>query len=260
MAGFVLRNIDGKPSGFISNIQRNIRYLSALGMKWDDKLIKQSKSIGIAEAQEDTMYNMYGQSQYYSGQDIGQKEFIAFYDKEYPVRRDFLRRFAMNGEIEYVLETIADETVVYDEAGYFAYPNTKTLKSVLKEEKAKIIVDDINEAFKKVYYAFGFNNGHDGWHYLKKLLIDGFLSFEIIYDVNEDDKAENVLGFKEIDPVSLEPELRKDEEGNEYRVWVQYRGDSARQRELLDANVIYMSWARANPPLATADATVRRIR
>jgi hypothetical protein len=246
MAGFILRGMDGKPSGFISNIQRNIRYLSALGMKWDDKLIKQSKAIGLTEANEDSMYNMYGNSQFFSGADIGQKEFIAFYDKEYPVRRDFLRRFAMNGEIEYVIETIADETIIYDEAGYFAYPNTKTLKSVLKEEKAKVIVDDINESFKKVYYAFGFNSGHDGWHYLKKLLIDGFLAFEIIYDVDEKDKAENVLGFKELDPVSLEPELRKDEEGNEYRVWIQYRGDSSRQRELLDANLIYISWARAN--------------
>jgi len=94
MSGFTLKNIDGRPSGIISRIQRNIRYLSALGMKWDDKLIKQSKAIGITEATEDNMYNLYGQSQIFSGGDINQKEFIAFYDKEYPTRRDFLRRFA----------------------------------------------------------------------------------------------------------------------------------------------------------------------
>lgn len=246
MSGFVLRNIDGRPMANVSNIQKNIRKLSMLGMKWDDKVIKQSKAIGITEATEDSMYNVFGQSQWFTGADIGQKEFIAFYDKEYPTRRDFLRRFAMNGEIEHVLEVIADETIIYDDNNYFAYPNTKHLKAVLKQEKAKEIIDDLNEAYKKIYYAFGFNGGHDAWHYLKKLLIDGFLAFEIIYDVNEKDDAENVIGFKELDPVSLEPELKKDEGGNDYKVWVQYKGDTTKQRYILDANLIYISWARTN--------------
>jgi len=245
-SGFTLRNLDGRPTGFIANIQRNIRYFSAMGMKYDDKIIKQSKAVGITEATEDSMYNLYGQQQIFSGSDIGQKEFVAYYDKEYPTRRDFLRRFAMNGEIEHVLEVIADETIIYDDNNYFAYPNTKVLKSVLKEDKAKLIIDDLNAAYKKIYYGFGFNGGHDAWHYLKKLLIDGFLAFEIIYDVNDEDDAENVIGFKELDPVSLEPELKKDEEGNEYKIWIQYRGDSERQRELLDANLVYISWARTN--------------
>src|SRR6056297_2158280 len=146
MAGFTLKSMDGRPSGIISRIQRNIRYLSALGMKWDDKLIKQSKAIGITEATEDNMYNLYGQSQIFSGGDINQKEFIAFCDKEYPTRRDFLRRFAMNGEIEHVLEIISDETIIYDQNNYFAYPNTRFLKSILKDDKAKEIVNDLNES------------------------------------------------------------------------------------------------------------------
>jgi len=246
MAGFTLRSLDGRPTGFIARIQRNIRHLAGLGMKWEDGIVKQSKAIGITEATEDTMYNMYGQGQIFTGNDIGGKEFIAYYDKEYPTRRDFLRRFAMNGEIEHVLEVIADETIIYDDNNYFAYPNTKVLKSVLRQEKAKEIIDDLNAAYKKVYYAFGFNSGHDAWHYLKKLLVDGFLAYEIIYDVNKKDDAENVIGFKELDPVSLEPELKKDELGNEYKVWIQYKGDAERQRELLDSNLIYISWARTN--------------
>jgi len=246
MAGFSVRNLDRGSRSFIDNIQRNIRYLSIVGMKWDQNVIKQSKAIGISEIQEDSMYSLYGQHQLAAGMDIGQKEFIAFFDKEYPTRRDFLRRFAMNGEIEHVLEVIADETIIQDDANFFAYPNTRKLKSVLKAEKAKIIVDDLNESFKKVYYAFGFNSGHDGWHYVKKFLIDGFLAFEIIYDGEDDDNAKNILGFKELDPVTLEPEMREDEEGHEYRVWIQFRGDSERQRELVDGNVIYISWARGN--------------
>lgn len=246
MAGFTLRSLDNKGAGFVSRIQRNIRYLASLGMKWDHELLQQSKSIGIAEAQMDSMYGLYYQQGQYMGLDVGQKEFIAFYDKEYPTRRDFLRKFAMNGEIEHVLEVISDETIIFDDQNYFAYPSTRELKSVLKQEKAKEIIDDLNESFKKVYFAFGFNKGHDAWHYCKKFLIDGFLAFEVIYDGEGTEDAKNVIGFKELDPCSVEPEIRKDTDGKEYRVWIQYRGDSQRQRELLDSNLIYISWARGN--------------
>lgn len=247
MAGFILKNLDHGPRSFISNIQRNIRYMSILGMKWDQNIIKQSKAIGISEAQEDSLYGLYGQHQIGASMDIAQKEFIAFFDKEYPTRRDFLRRFAMNGEIEHVVEVIADETIIIDDSGYFAYPNTRKLKSVLKAEKAKEIIDNLNESYKKVYYAFGFNTGHDGWHYVKKFLIDGFLAFEIIYDGEGDEDAKNILGFKELDPVTLEPEMRiNEDDGMPYRVWIQFRGDAERQRTLVDSNVIYISWARGN--------------
>lgn len=245
MAGFTLRSMDRSSMGWVKNIQRNIRYLAQLGMRWEDKMIKQSKSIGIAEAQLDSMYGLYYQGNYL-GTDYGQKEFIAFYDKEYPTRRDFLRKFAMNGEIEHVLEVIADESIIYDKKNYFCYPDTKNLKAVLKKDKAKTIVNDLNEAFKKVYYAFGFNEGHDAWHYMKKFLIDGFLSFEIIFDGEGEKDAKNIIGLKEVDPVSLEPEVRIGEDGSEYRVWIQYRGDTQKQRELLDSNLIYISWARGN--------------
>jgi hypothetical protein len=247
MAGFTLRNLNmDKSVGLVSKIQKNLRSLASLGMKWDHELLKQSKSIGVTEAQMDSLYGLYFQQGQYMGMDVGQKEFIAFYDKEYPTRRDFLRKFSMNGEIEHVLEVIADETVIFDEQNYIAYPSTKHLKAVLKQDKAKEIVDDLNESFRKVYFAFGFNQGHDAWHYCKKFLIDGFLAFEIIYDGEGVENAKSVIGFKELDPVSLEPEIRKDFDGKEYRVWVQYRGDTSRQRELLDSNLIYISWARGN--------------
>jgi len=246
MAGFTMRPLDNKGAGFISKIQKNLRYLASLGMKWDHEILQQSKAIGVTEAQMDSLYGLYYQQGQYMGMDVGQREFICFFDKEYPTRRDFLRKFSMNGEIEHVIEVIADETVIYDDQNYFAYPSTRELKSVLKEKKAKEIVDDLNEAFKKVYFAFGFNQGHDAWHYCKKFLIDGFLAYEIIYDGEGTENAKSVIGFKELDPVSLEPEIRKDVDGKEYRVWIQYRGDTQRQRELLDSNLIYISWARGN--------------
>jgi hypothetical protein len=65
-------------------------------------------------------------------------------------------------------------------------------------------------------------------------------------DGEGEDDAKNIIALKEIDPISLEPEVRIDQDGHEYRVWIQYRGDSRKQRELLDANLIYLSWARGN--------------
>ncbi|MEG1009081.1 MAG: portal protein, partial [Clostridia bacterium] len=247
MSGFILDSTRKKSAGLLNSIQRNIRELGLIGMSFDSKLIKQSKSVGIAdvEAQSNAIYNPFTGTGN-SGQDATNKEFIAFYDKEYPLRRDFLRKFALNGEIEYVLDILADETIIYDESNYFAYPDTKNLKKVLKEEKAKEIVDDLNESYKRIYSAFNFNNGHDAWHFFKKYLIDGFLAFEIIFDVDDDNNATNIIGFKELDPISLEPEIRINSDGQEYRVWVQYRGDADKQRELLDSNLIYISWARSN--------------
>ena len=81
MAGFTLKPMDRSTGGWLRNTQRNIRYLAQLGMRWEDKMIRQSKSIGIAEAQLDSMYGLYYQGNY-MGTDYGQKEFIAFYDKE----------------------------------------------------------------------------------------------------------------------------------------------------------------------------------
>ena len=246
MAGFRLSSLHTKELSMLDKIQHNIRHLGFLGMKWDESLIKNSKAVGITEANMEDNFSLYNMQQVYNGTDYGQKEFIAFFDKEYPNRREFLRKFSMNGEIEYVIETIADECIIYDENNYFGYPNTKNLKNILKEDKAKEIIDYLNESYKKVYYAFGFNKGHDAWSYLIKFLVDGFLAFEIIYDVDSQGNATEILGFKELDPISLEPEIRFDENGREYRIWIQYRGDTSKERILLDSNLIYISWARGN--------------
>ena len=247
MAGFLLKSIDNKKSySLMDNIQRNIRYFSVFGTNFDESAIKQSKSIGVNEVEDDNLYSpMYG-LQNAQGHELNKNEFIAFFDRQYATRREFLRRFSLNVEIEQIVEIISDETVIYDENNFFAYPNTQNLKSLLKAEKAKEIVDDLNESFKSVYYKFGFNNGHDAWHYVKKLLIDGFLSFEIIYDGEGSDDAKSIIGFKEIDATTLEPEIRVDEQEREYRVWIQFRGDAKKERVMLDGNLIYISWARGN--------------
>ena len=243
MAGFYLRNIGrGNKYGY-SSIPKNILNISQQGLKWDSRMIKKSRAIGVNEETEDNILNtLYNQEK----KDTNNTDYIAFFDTDYPQRREFLRKFAMNGEIEFVLDTITDEVITYDSNNYFAYPDTRNLKSVLKAEKSKEIVDYINASFKRVYYAFGFNNGHDAWFYVKKFLTDGFLAFEIIFDTDDSGGAKNIIGFKELDPITLQPEIRKDERGQDIRIWVQYKGVAGKERELVDGNLIYLSWAKGN--------------
>jgi uncharacterized membrane protein YgcG len=236
--------------------EKNLLNLSALGIKWNSSLIKQIRTNDDFDAANDTGLGNVNRSMF-AGDDLftrqyenlaGNNKFIAFYDQTYQMRRDFLRKFALQGEIDYVLDTIADEVIVNDDMHYFAYPNTKQLRSILKPEHGKKIVDEINASYRRIYHMFHFNESNDAWHYVKKFLVDGFLAFEIIYSDKKSNKnvASDIIGFKELDPITLQPEIRVNSKGQEYKVWVINKGDKQNERELLDTNVIYISWAKTN--------------
>lgn len=236
--------------------EKNLLNLSALDIKWNSSLIKQIRTNDDFDAANDTGLGNVNRSMF-AGDDLftrqyenlaGNNKFIAFYDQTYQMRRDFLRKFALQGEIDYVLDTIADEVIVNDEMHYFAYPNTKQLRTILKPEHGKKIVDEINSAYRRIYHMFHFNESNDAWHYVKKFLVDGFLAFEIIYSDKKSNKnfASDIIGFKELDPITLQPEIRINSNGQEYKVWVINKGDKQNERELLDTNIIYISWAKTN--------------
>ena len=256
---FILKALAGAPGGMPNfgghrRIERNLLNLSNIGLKWDESLIRFARGIGSSETAESSN-SVYPNSGFTENQNVyntyaniaGNNEYVAFFDKSYAARRDFLRRFALQGEIEYVLDTITNEAIVYDDFHYFAYPNTKNMTAILKKDNGKEIVDAINESYKRVYSKFKFNESDDAWQYMKRFLVDGFLAFEIIYQTDRaTGKAVDIIGFQELDPVTLEPDIRIDEDGNEYKVWIQYRGDAEKERILPDSNVIYISWARNN--------------
>ena len=86
---------------------------------------------------------------------------------------------------------------------------------------------------------FGWDKSNGAWNMFKKFLIEGYLSFEIIYD--DLDNPKKIIGFKYIDPATLEPSIEIDEEGREVKVWYQNKGD-AEQRIIPDVNLIYIAW------------------
>lgn len=226
-----------------SRFYKTLKKISQLGMYYDDLIIKQSQAIGTSEAllgsygymPEDFLYTL-------ALSDIGQKQYIGYFDKSLVQRRENLREFSQNGEIDFVLETIADECIVYDTRNYFCQVDVNNLRGNIKEDIENEIIDYINDSFKKIYMLFNFNKGHDAWSYFKQFLIDGFLAFEIIWD----DDAENIIGFKEIDPLSIRPGIIKNENGKIQKVWYQYEDIIGVGRTLYDSQIIYISYAKSN--------------
>jgi len=240
MAGFIDR-IGVNP--IFGQISKSLKNLASLGMRYDDMVVKQSRAIGVTEAEfgnqgylpEEFLYSL-------ALSDVGQKKFIAFFDKDYKARRDYLRKFAMNPEIEFIVDTVADEAIVYDDSNYFANVDVSRVREILSPDNAQEIVGEINQQFKKIYAHFHFTEGHDGWAYFRQLMIDGFIAFEIIYDPD----GQNIVGFKELDPISLRPGVEKTGDGTYKKIWVQYEDIPSMKRVLLDTQIIYISYAKGN--------------
>ena len=236
MAGFN-ENQSGNP--VFQRIRDSVKSLSNFGMRYGDMVIKNSQAIGAIEAEFMKKQTIDDENLLYSlgRQDTTTRQFIGYFDKDYPGKRDYLRKFALNPEIEYILDTVCDESITYDSYNFFAYPAFLNLTDV--KDKVK---DRINENYKKLYEMFGFTDDVSGWQYFKQLLVDGFIAFEIVYD----DKGKNIIGFKELDATTLMPSVEKQPDGTYLSVWWQYPKDINKKRMLYDSQVIYISYAKGN--------------
>jgi len=236
MAGF---NDNQNGSPVFQRIRESVKSLSNFGMRYGDMVIKNSQAIGAVEAEFMKKQSIDDENLLYSlgRQDTTTKQFISYFDKDYAGKRDYLRKFALNPEIEYILDTVCDESITFDSYNFFAYPAFLNLTNV--KEKVK---ERIDENYKKLYEMLGFTDDISAWQYFKQLLIDGFLSFEIVYD----DKGKNIIGFKELDATTLMPSVEKQPDGSFLSVWYQYPQDINRRRMLYDSQIIYISYAKGN--------------
>lgn len=225
----------------LGNILKNLSNISKFGMRYDDMVVRNSQAIGKTEGyffnQESTGFTQNDAFQWTASyQDTKVRKYIAYFDKDYIEKRNYLRKFSLNGEIEFILDTITDESIVYDDRNYFAQPSFVNLD--LKDK----IKDKLASHYNRIYNVFGFQNTILAWQYFKQFLIDGFLAFEIIYD----NKGKEIIGFKELDPTSLQPVVEKVAE-NEYRqFWIQYPKNPQMTRKLTNEQVIYISYAKGN--------------
>ena len=218
MAGF-LDSTKGALGGALAG-------LSKFGTKHEDLLLKNSQAIGFIEGQLSARSNKLG-----PGDDLLKfsmaiadttsqlrTKAIAFFQLDYVVKRERLRDVASNGEIEFILETIVDDMIVYDEESRFCYSRDLSGKimyrGVNKEERLNYqdkIIRRHNDNFEKIYNAWGFGEGISAWQYAFQFLVEGHLAFEILYDNLQ--KPTEIIGFKELDPASVAPQLQKDGKG-----------------------------------------------
>jgi len=221
------------------SIGKALQELSSFGMKYDDMILRNSQGIGVMEDKigygqmnplgydnEDYWYPFAALSM----ADTTLRKSISFFDQSYIGKREELRNFAMQDEIEEILDTMCDEAICYDDKNFFCYPTS--IGGTIMDEKVE---KEVLKYFQNIYNYFGFTQDQSAWYYFRKWLIDGYLSFEIIYN----DAQTEIIGFKELDPVTLLPAI--DKKSNK-KIWYQYKDNPAKERKLFDSQVIYISF------------------
>jgi len=247
MAGFITTRKDPRSYSNTNRVSKLLRKISNLGMDFDGKVFKNSRAIGLYDKDpntstsgnefkfEDSVYDIFDG---YSLTDPSMHKNVSLYDRRYDEqKRNELRRFAMQDEIEDILDIITDETICYNENGLFCellYNNT-----LLTDD----LNDEINDIFNQIYSCFGFWDQNMAWGYFRKFLIEGFLAFEIIYDGDQEHREtqKNIIKFKELEVLSLVPAV---DHSTGEKIWIQYPNDPAKQRVLYDSQIIYISYAQ----------------
>ena len=240
MAGFIQRGQSEKNNKFFGNF---IKKLGSFGLEFNDEVIKNSFAISPIEAE--MRGNVQDKEMLYAfkSTDMGDKKYIAYFDQEYGSKRDTLLNFAINGEVESILDTVADEAIIYDNQNFFCTPDLSLITPYLdpKNKKVNNILENINTNFKRIYNMLYLTDSVQGWQLFKQFLIEGFLVLEIVYDKEQT----KIIGFQILDPVSIRPDVKMID-GKYRKIWRQYEEDNQMSRELLDSQIIYISYNKAN--------------
>jgi hypothetical protein len=239
MAGFIDRNTNSSTAGR-GRIRSAFDKIVNFGADYTDLLIKGSEAVGPLQHSQAAQV-LSDRDMYYAIKmaDISSGKSTPANDKSFQDRLQELRQFAMNHEIENMLNIIADESIVYDEENYFCYPEYDKILGYLKKEQREEIKQELDDAFRQVYAAWNFND-ISAWHYFYQWLIDGYLAFEIIYD----ESYKNIIGFQYIEPWSLEKATFTTKSGKLQRGWIQYGNSPKDRRELVDEKVIIISYKK----------------
>jgi hypothetical protein len=165
------------------------------------------------------------------------KGYFGVAEESYQKKKEQIRKFALQDEIEEILDIICEESIVFDAGNKFA--NVK-----LNYKVDQKILDELNIEYNKLYNYFGFYDAIQASDYFRKWLIDGFLAFEIVYN----EQQSEIIGFVEIDPATLTPGLNP--ETNEKIWFVNQRvgagGQITQDRVLYDSQIIYISYSKSD--------------
>lgn len=250
MAGFT-----GNSRSYSNNpnpVTRMLRRLSSFGMNYKDDVIKNVRSVDLMRAQQNISTGNTNSTQIGTINDenvqvlfarmsstdpsLG-KGYFGVAEESYQKKKEQIRKFALQDEIEEILDIICEESIVFDSGNKFA-----SIKLNYKVDQT--ILDELNAEYNKLYNYFGFYDAIQASDYFRKWLIDGFLAFEIVYNEQQTD----IIGFVEIDPASLTPGL--DPQTNEKIWFVNQRmgagGQIIQDRILYDSQIIYISYSKSD--------------
>lgn len=249
MAGFTNTNRNNTSNP--NPVTRMLRSLSSFGMNYKDDVIKNVRSMNLdlqtAQLQTNPVTGQVGSindeniqvlfARMSATDPTISKGYFNLSEENYQKKKEQLRRFALQDEIEEILDIICEESIVFDGANKFA-----NIKLNYKADQA--ILDEFADEYNKIYNYFGFYDTVQATDYFRKWLIDGFLAFEIVY--NEDQTE--IIGFIELDPACLTPGI--DPNTNE-KIWfvnqrVGINGQTTQDRILYDSQIIYLSYAKAD--------------
>ena len=212
--------------------------LSRLGMEYDDKVIDNMRAIPADKnliPKPEQLQNQDLFSQLSSSWKVKQNQDKGFFEKDFPQKREALRKLALQPELEDILDTMTNEAIVYDnDLTYFAEPFIEAQElHDFKVDIRKRITDIMNLYYRKFYKMLNWK--YKAWDDFKRFLVEGNLAWEIVYD--RLDKPTEIIGIIPIDAATL---TRKFDKNKWY--WIQYKGMQGKERKLLDSQVIYVAY------------------
>lgn len=221
-----------------SRISKILTSLSHYGMNYDDQVIKNMRAFPADKALQPKEEAMYNQSVYgitMNNWKVKGEEEKDFREKTLEQKREVLRKISAAPELEDILDVMSNECIVYDdEQSYIAQPFIDTgLTQALTEKSAEEIRNAVDSAFYKIYMLLNWKR--NAWDDFKRYLIDGVMSYEIIYDDLEN--PHSIIGIIDIDPITLTKDIKN---GTTY--WVQFKGVQGKERYLLDSQIIYIKY------------------
>ena len=216
--------------------------LSRWGMDYDEDIVKNLRAIPADKNLLPKPFQLENQdlfTQLSSGWKVKSNADKNFFEKDFALKRAALRNLAVQPELEDILDTMSNECIVYDpNYVYIAEPYIEQtdLDDYTKEFQDKV-TDSMSKNYRKLYRMLKWRT--NAWDDFKRFLVEGILSWEIVFDSLE--KPTKIIGMVPIDPATL---TKKYDNGKWY--WVQYKGIQGKERQLLDSQIVYISYQETN--------------
>ena len=216
--------------------------LSRLGMDYDDEIIENMRAVPADPnlmTDKEKLMDKSLLASINSNWKVKSDRDKNFFEKDYGIKREALRQLALQPELEDILDTMTNESIVYDSNySYFAEPyiDTKDYEGFTKDSKDKIN-KLLSSNYQRMYKLLNWRV--NAWDDFKRWLIEGILAWEIVYDSLEN--PTKVIGLIPIDATTL---TKKVENNKIY--YIQFAGVNGRERKLLDSQVVYIQYQETN--------------